>query len=125
MTRSRPTSSDPAPPCAAGRHIVYQEIDGHMHAHYAVRRLIHEAADTRPERILIEKPSSAPCASCAAGSSIPSLSPPEGQPAGVIDEILEERVVSSRGQIKPRGVRQKMSGFSLRKRGPVSRREHR
>ncbi len=42
----------------------------------------------------------------------------------VIAEILEERVVSSRGQSKPRGVRQKMSGFPLRKRGPVSRQEH-
>ncbi len=42
----------------------------------------------------------------------------------MIDEILEERVVSSRGQSKPRGVRQKMSGFPLRKRCPVSRRKH-
>ena len=42
----------------------------------------------------------------------------------MIDEILEERVVSSRGQSRPRGVRQKMSGFSLRKRGPVSRAKH-
>ena len=41
----------------------------------------------------------------------------------MIDEILEERVVSSRGQIKPRGVRQK-SGFPIRKRGPVSLQEH-
>ena len=43
----------------------------------------------------------------------------------MIDEILEERFVSRRGQIKPRSVRQNMSGFPLRKRGPVSRREHR
>ncbi len=42
----------------------------------------------------------------------------------MIDEILEERVVSSRRQSKPRGVMQKMSGFPLRKRGPVSRQEH-
>ena len=28
-------------------------------------------------------------------------------------------------QVKPRGVRQKMSGFPLRKRGPMSRQEHR
>ena len=55
----------------------------------------------------------------------PGAFPPEDRPAGVIDEILEERVVSSRGPVKPRGVRQKMSGFPLRKRGPVSRQEHR
>ena len=42
----------------------------------------------------------------------------------MIDEILEERVVSSRGQAKPRGVKQKMSAFPLRRRGPVSRRKH-
>ena len=42
----------------------------------------------------------------------------------MIDEILEERVVSSRGQAKPRGVKQKMSSYPLRKRGPLSRRKH-
>ena len=41
-----------------------------------------------------------------------------------IDEILEERVISSRGQAKPRGVRRKMSSFNLRMRGPVSREVH-
>ena len=46
------------------------------------------------------------------------------RPVGVIDEILEERVVTGRGQASPRGVRQKMSGYPLRKRDPVSRREH-
>jgi len=34
-----------------------------------------------------------------------------------IDEILEERVVSSRGKTKPRGVKRKMSDYNLRKRG--------
>ena len=41
----------------------------------------------------------------------------------VLDEILEERVVSSRGQRKPRGVKRKMSGYPLRRRGAVSRRK--
>ena len=42
----------------------------------------------------------------------------------MIDEILEERVVSSRGKARLRGIRQKMSGLPLRKRGPVSREKH-
>jgi hypothetical protein len=34
----------------------------------------------------------------------------------VLDEILEERVVSSRGQRRPRGVKRKMNNFPLRPR---------
>jgi len=42
----------------------------------------------------------------------------------VLDEILEERVVSSRGRQIPRGVKRKMSNFPLRPRhlsatGPI------
>ena len=33
------------------------------------------------------------------------------------DEILEERVASSRGRRSPRGVKRKMSNFPLRPRG--------
>jgi hypothetical protein len=32
----------------------------------------------------------------------------------VLDEILEERAVSSRGRRNPRGVKRKMSSFPLR-----------
>jgi len=35
----------------------------------------------------------------------------------VLDEILEERVESSRGRQNPRGVKRKMSNFPLRPRG--------
>lgn len=41
----------------------------------------------------------------------------------MLDEILEERVVSSRGQQKPRGVKRKMSSYPLRGPGKVSRRK--
>jgi hypothetical protein len=34
----------------------------------------------------------------------------------VLEEILQERVVSSRGQRRPRGVKRKMSNFPLRPR---------
>jgi len=36
----------------------------------------------------------------------------------VLDEILEERVASSRGRQVPRGVKRKMSGYPLRPRTP-------
>jgi hypothetical protein len=36
----------------------------------------------------------------------------------VLDEILEERVASSRGRRVPRGVKRKMSGYQLRPRAP-------
>jgi len=34
----------------------------------------------------------------------------------ILDEILEERVVSSRNRINPRGVKRKMSSYNLRPR---------
>lgn len=34
----------------------------------------------------------------------------------ILDEILEERVVSSRNRIHPRGVKRKMSNYPLRPR---------
>jgi hypothetical protein len=36
----------------------------------------------------------------------------------VLEEILEERVVSGRGRQVPRGVKRKMSGYPLRPRAP-------
>jgi len=36
----------------------------------------------------------------------------------VLDEMLEERVASSRGRQVPRGVKRKMSGYPLRPRTP-------
>lgn len=43
----------------------------------------------------------------------------------ILDEILEERTVSSRGQAKPRGVKHKMSNYPLRAWGALSRKIHR
>ena len=36
----------------------------------------------------------------------------------MLDEILEERVASSRGRRVPRGLKRKMSGYQLRPRSP-------
>ena len=49
-------------------------------------------------------------------------SPPQDHPAfhdATLDEILQERVVSSRGRTVPRGVKRKMSNFPLRPRRPM------
>ena len=35
----------------------------------------------------------------------------------MLDEILEERVTSSRNRVNPRGVKRKMSNYKLRPRG--------
>ena len=59
-------------------------------------------------------------------SSTPAFPPSaahEGLHDRVLEEILEERVVSSRGQKKPRGVKRKMSGYPFRRPDPVSRRK--
>ena len=39
--------------------------------------------------------------------------------SAVLNEILEERVVSSRGRQVPRGVKRKMSSYPLRLRTPL------
>jgi hypothetical protein len=49
------------------------------------------------------------------------LFPPQAKLAlheAVLDEILEERVASSRGRQVPRGVKRKMSSYQLRPRTP-------
>lgn len=38
----------------------------------------------------------------------------------ILDEVLEERVVSSRGRRVPRGVRQRISQYRTRQRGPTN-----
>ena len=76
--------------------LTYQQIGGLLLAHYAVRRLFHEAADKVGEdpdeisfihavRVMRRRIIN------------PGASPPESQPADIIDEILKRRVVSSRG----------------------------
>ncbi len=38
----------------------------------------------------------------------------------MLEEILEERVVSSRGRRNPRAVKRKMSSFPVRRNQPIS-----
>ena len=79
-----------------------QEIDGLMLPHYTVRCLIHGTANKAgedPDRI-----SFVHAVRVMRRRIInPGTFPPKERPAGVIDEILEERAVSSRGQFKAQG----------------------
>lgn len=63
-----------------------------------------------------------------AGFSIPVFSPlkeiPDKMLQRLLEEILEERAVSSRGQRKPRGRKRKMSKYPIRHRGELSREKH-
>lgn len=42
----------------------------------------------------------------------------------VLEEILQERVASSRDRRNPRGVKRKMSNFNVRHRGAVLHQRH-
>jgi hypothetical protein len=64
-------------------------------------------------------PSSTPCALSSDGWLVTALFPPRQRKVfheAILDEILEERVVSSRNRINPRGVKRKMSNYPLRPR---------
>ncbi len=63
------------------------------------------------------------CELSAASSRFLWLFPPRHRKAfheAVLEEILEERVGSSRGRRNPRGVKRKMSGYPLRRNQPIS-----
>jgi hypothetical protein len=95
--------------------LVRQEFFGLTMAHFAVRGLMHEAAlkaDEDPTGFR----SSTPYWSSGVWPVTP-LFPPRHRKAfheTILDEILEERVVSSRKRTNPRGV--KRSNYPLRPR---------
>ena len=100
--------------------LVRQEFWGLLLAHFAVRGLMHEAAlkaDEDPDRLSFSH------AVRVVRRKLPMFAAlsPSGRPAlhrAVLEEILEERVVSSRGRQVPRGVKRKMSSYPLRPRAP-------
>ena len=100
--------------------LVRQEFWGLLLAHFAVRGLMHEAAlraDEDPDRLSFLH------AVRVVRRKLPLFAalPPSARRAlheAVLDEILEERVASSRGRQVPRGVKRKMSGYKLRPRAP-------
>ena len=100
--------------------LVRQEFWGLLLAHFAVRGLMHEAAlraDEDSDRLSFLHTVR------VVRRKLPLFAalPPRGRRAlheAVLDEILEERVASSRGRQVPRGVKRKMSGYKLRLRVP-------
>src|SRR5947199_1744885 len=63
--------------------------------------------------------SSTPCMWSSGVWPVTARFPPRQRKAfheAILDEILEERVVSSRNRINPRGVKRKMSNYNLRPR---------
>src|SRR5436190_17732084 len=63
--------------------------------------------------------SSTQCTLSSGAWLVTALFPPRQRKAfhaAILDEILEERVVSSRNRINPRGVKRKMSNYPLRPR---------
>src|SRR4051794_9782608 len=101
--------------------LVRQEFWGLLLAHFAVRGLMHEAAlrgDEDPDRLSFLH---ARCGWSGASCRCSRPFPPRRRRAlheAVLDEILEERVASSRGRQVPRGVKRKMTNYQLRPRAP-------
>ncbi len=108
--------------------LVLQELDGLMLTHYAVRCLIHEAAASAgqdPDRVsFLHAVNAVRRRIVHPGAFPPRLTVPSAEGA-ILDEILEEQVVSSRGQARPRGVKRKTGNDPLRVRAPLSRKIHR
>ena len=87
--------------------LVRQEFWGLLLAHFAVRGLMHEAAlraDEDPDRLSFSHAVRVVPASCRCLLHSPSPARLTLHEA-VLNEILEERVVSSRGRRVPRGVK--------------------
>jgi Insertion element 4 transposase N-terminal/Transposase DDE domain len=98
--------------------LVRQEFYGLLMAHFAIRGLMHEAAlraNEDPDRIsfvhtvhVVQRRMPATL-----------LFPPQQRKIfheTVLQEILQERVSSSRNRVNPRGVKRKMSNYKLRPR---------
>ena len=96
--------------------LVRQEFWGLLLAHFAVRGLMHEAAlraGEDPDRLSFLH------AVRVIRRKLFAALPPQARVVlheTVLDEILEERVASSRGRRVPRGVKRTMSGYQLRPR---------
>ena len=105
--------------------LVQQEVEGLMLAYHAVRAFLAEAADgedldpddlsfvhaVRVVRRRLQNPG-------------PRRRSRIARVRDLCREILEERVVSSRGLRRPRGVKRKMSNYPIRRSGPLDRRRH-
>ena len=98
--------------------LVRQEFYGLLMAHFAVRGLMHEAAlkaEEDPDRLSFLHAVRVIRRKLAMASAIPPRDR-ETFHQTVLNEILQERVVSSRNRSNFRGVKRKMSNFPIRRR---------
>lgn len=98
--------------------LVRQEFYGLLMAHFAIRGLMHEAAmrtDEDPDRLSFLHAVRVVRRKLHLYGAIPPRHKRKFHNA-VLDEIPQERVVSSRNRRNPQGVKRKMSNFSLRPR---------
>jgi hypothetical protein len=98
--------------------LVQQEFFGLLMAHFAIRGLMHEAAlkaDEDPDRLsFLHSVRVVQRRMARYGATPPQQNKVLHE--AILNEILEERVTSSRNRINPRGVKRKMSNYPLRSR---------
>jgi hypothetical protein len=100
--------------------LVQQEFYGLLLAHFAVRGLLHEAAlraDEDPDQLSFLHAVRIVQCRLPRFAALPPRQR-KGFPEAVLEEILQERVSSSRGRLSPHGVKRKMSNDPLRPRKP-------
>jgi hypothetical protein len=98
--------------------LVRQEFYGLMMAHFAIRSLIHEAAlkaGEDPDQLSFLQAVRVVRRRLATAIAVPPRKRKTFHNA-VLNEILQERVASSRNRRNRRGVKRKMSNFPLRRR---------
>ena len=104
--------------------LVRQEVEGLLLAYHAVRAFLAEAArdeDLDPDHLSFVH------AVRVVRRRLQNPGPRRARSARIRDlsrEILEERVVSSRGLRHPRGVKRKTGNYPIRRSGPLDRRRH-
>ena len=98
--------------------LVQQEFYGLLMAHFAVRGLRHEAAvraEEDPDQLSFLPSVRVVQRRMARFAAVPPRQRKLLHEV-ILDEILEERVSSSRNRVNPRGVKRKMSSYPLRPR---------
>ena len=106
--------------------LVRQELWGLLMAHFAIRQLMAQVAwqhEVDPDRLSFTHALRVIKRKMPQAAAFPPAQLPAWREA-MLDEIYRGKCVSSRGQLNPRGVKRKMSGFSIRHRGAALHRKH-
>ena len=111
--------------CSKTPDLVRQEVEGLLLAYHAVRAFLAEVAD--PENLDPDDLSFVHAVRVVRRRLQNPGPRRRSRIARVRDlcrELLEERVVSSRGRHRPHGVKRKVSNYPIRRAGPLDRRRH-